>query len=151
MTTIAQTIAGATLKISASLPATYNAAGFEALSFTTIAEVTDFGSVGKVYDMVEHRPVNDRKKYKLKGGYDNGSMQLKLARMTAVTTDAGQVILQAASNSDADYSFAIFFQDGSNFYMTAKAMDFQTDMGSINSILGLSVKLELQSDITETA
>lgn len=112
--------------------------------------MTDYGSVGKVFDMVEHRPVNDRKKYKLKGGYDNGSMQLKLARMTATTTDAGQVILQAASNSDADYSFRIIFQDNTDFFFTAKAMDFVTDMGTINSILGLSVKLELQSDIVET-
>lgn len=103
-----------------------------------------------MYDLVEHRPVNDRKKYKMKGGYDSGSMQLKLARMTALTTDAGQVILQTASNSDADYSFVITFQDQSNFYFTAKAMDFQTDMGTINSILGLSVKLELVSDIVET-
>lgn len=150
MTTIAQTIAGSTLKISAALPATYDSTGFTALSYTTVAEVVDYGSVGKAYDMVEHRPVNDRKKYKLKGGYDNGSMQLKLARSTATTTDAGQTILKAAADSDADYSFKITFQDNSDFYFTAKAMDFVTNMGTINSILGLSVKLELNSDIIET-
>lgn len=67
MTTLAQTVAGTTLKISAALPATYDSSGFSALSYTTVAEVTDMGSLGKVYDLVDHRPVNDRKKYKFKG------------------------------------------------------------------------------------
>lgn len=153
MTTIAQTVAGTVLKISAALPATYDAAGFAALSYTTVSETTDLGSVGKVYDLVDHRPTNDRKKYKFKGGYDNGSMQLKLARATLATgfTDAGQTILQAASNSDADYSFKMTFQDNSDFYFTAKVMEFQTEIGSLNNILGLSAKLELTSDIIETA
>lgn len=150
MTTIAQTVAGTVLKISASLPATYDAAGFAALSYTTIAEVTDLGSLGKVYDLVDHRPVNDRKKYKFRGGYDNGSMQLKLARATLAATDAGQTILQAASNSDADYSFKITFQDNSDMYFTAKTMEYMTEIGSLNNILGLSTKLEITSDIVET-
>lgn len=150
MPTIAQTIAGASLKISATLPVTEDAAGFAVPVYTTIGEVTEMSSVGKAFDSVEHRPIGDRKKYVLKGGYSNGEMQLKMARMTAVTSDAGQVILKAASDSDANYSFKVTFQDGSDFYFVAKAMDFVTDLGSLNSILGLSVKLTLQSDIVET-
>ncbi len=46
MTTKAQTVAGTTIGISASLPATYDSTGFAALSYTTIGEVTDIGSLG---------------------------------------------------------------------------------------------------------
>lgn len=77
-------------------------------------------------------------------------MQLKMARATLAATDAGQTILQAASNSDADYSFKITFQDNSDMYFTAKAMEFMTEVGSLNNILGLSVKLEITSDISES-
>lgn len=67
MTTLAQTSAGTTLKISASLPATYDSAGFSILSYTTVAEITDMGEFGKEFNLVTHNPVNDRKTYKFKG------------------------------------------------------------------------------------
>lgn len=151
MTTIAQSVAGSTLKVSASLPATYDSAGFAALTYTTVAEVTDLGSgLGKKYDMIEHRPVNDRKKYKFKGGYDNGSLAIKLASATATATDAGQTLMIAASNSDADYSFKITVQDGSDYYFTAKCMNFTTDFGTLNNILAANAELQVTSDIVQT-
>lgn len=150
MTTKAQTVAGTTLSISASLPATYDAAGFSALSYVTVAEITDMGDIGKAYTKVTHNPVNDRKTYKFKGSYDNGTQSLVLGKATLANTDAGQVIMKAASDSDADYSFHINFQDGSDSYYTAKVLSFVTKIGSVNNILGAMASLELTSDIVET-
>ncbi len=151
MTTIAQTLAGSTLKISASLPATYDAAGFGALSYTTVAEITDLGSgLGKKYDLVTHSPVGDRKKYKFRGGYDNGTLAVKMASATSTATDAGQTLLIAASNSDADYSFKITVQDGSDYFFTAKTMNFTTDFGTLNNILMAAAELQVNSDIVQT-
>lgn len=152
MSTISQTLAGSVMKISASLPATYDYTGFSALSYTTIAEITDMGTgLGKKYDLVTHQPVADRKKYKFRGGYDNGQLQVKLGRATATTTDAGQTLLIAASNSDADYSFEIVVQDGTKFYFTAKTMSFTMGMGTLNNILMGDVDLQVNSDIVEHA
>lgn len=150
MTTKAVTVAGTTIGISASLPATYDSTGFAALTYTTIGEVTDIGSFGKDYTLVTHNSLSDRKTYKFKGSYNNGSLALKLARATLANTDAGQTLAITASGSDASYSFKIENQDLSNDYFTAKVMSFMTNIGSVNSILGAEIKIELDSDVVST-
>lgn len=151
MTTIAQTLAGSTLRVSAALPATYDAAGFGALSYTVVAEVTDLGSgLGRKYGKVTHEPVNDRQIYKFKTNYDNGTLALKMARSTATTTDAGQTLLTAAVNSDADYSFKITLQDGSDLFFSAKVMSFTADLGTGSNILTATAELEVNSAVIET-
>lgn len=153
MTTKAQSVAGTVLSISATLPTTYDVAGFQAVaaSAQVVAEVTDMGSYGKTFSLITHSPVGDRKKYKLKGDYDNGKLALKLAKATLANTDAGQALLLAASNSDADYTFIFKLQDGSHAYMTGKVMSFTTMMGAVNSILGADVSVEVTSDVVESA
>lgn len=146
MPTLAQTVAGSTFKISAALPATYDSAGFNALSYTTVAEVTDIGSLGKEYSLVTHNPVGDRKTYKFKGSYNNGAIALKLAKAIA---DAGQALVKTASDSDASYSFLITLQDGKKMYFTGQVMSFVTNIGTVNNILGADVKIEINSDIVE--
>lgn len=148
MTTLAQSVAGSTFKISATLPATYDAAGFGAVSYTAVAEITDMGSLGKDYTKITHNPVGDRKTYKFKGSYDSGNITLKLAKALA---DAGQALMLTASNSDADYSFQITLQDGRDMYFAGKVFSFVTNIGSVNQILGADVKVEITSDIVETA
>ncbi len=152
MTTLAQSVAGSLLKISAALPATYDSTGFGALTYTTVAEIVDLGSgLGKKYDLVTHTPVGDRKKYKFKGGYDNGALSVKMASATSNVADAGQTLLIAAAASDADYSFKITIQDGSDYYFTAKTMNFTTDFGTLNNILMANAELQITSDIVLTA
>lgn len=148
MTTLAISAAGATLSISVTLPATYDAAGFAAVSYTSIAEITDIGELGKKYTLVTHAPVGDRKLYKFKGGYDNGQLQIQLAK---ATSNAGQTILLAAAGSDASYSFRITMQDATDMYFTGKAMSFVSKVGGVNNIYGATVEVQLDSDIVETA
>lgn len=150
MTTKAQTVAGTTIGISASLPATYDSTGFAALSYTAIGEVTDIGTFGRDYTLVTHNSIADRKTYKFKGSYNNGSLALKLAKATLASTDAGQTLANTASGSDASYSFKITAQDASDAYFTGKIMSFMTNTGSVNSILGAEIKIEIDSDIVET-
>jgi hypothetical protein len=147
MATQAQTVAGSSLKISAAKPATYDAAGFGALAFTTVGEVTDIGSLGKEYTLVTHNPVGDRKTYKFRGSYNNGALALKLAK---ALSDAGQAMLLAASESDTSYSFCITLQDGKKMYFTGMTMSFITNIGTVNNILGADVKVEIDSDIVQT-
>lgn len=147
MTSLAKTSAGTTMSVSASLPATYDAAGFGALSYTAIAEVTDMGQVGKVYTKVTHNPVADRKTYKFRGSYDNGTIALKMAR---AFSDGGQTLLVAAAASDTAYSYKIQLQgSGTILYFTALALSLVTVVSTVNTITAADMNLELVSDITE--
>lgn len=150
MVTKAITVAGTTVSISAALPATYDAAGFAALSYTAIGEITDIGNFGKDYTLVTHNSLSDRKTYKFKASYNQGSLALKLARATLANTDAGQTLAITASGSDASYSFKIENQDLSNDFFTGKVMSFMVNIGSVNSILGAECKVELDSDVVST-
>jgi hypothetical protein len=140
------TSAGTTVSVSASAPATYDAAGFAALTYTQIGEITDAGTYGRKYSLVTHNPLDSRQTIKRKGSFNDGTMQLKLAR---VPSDAGQTILVAARDDDDSYSFKIVLQDGTINYFTAQVMSYDTMVGSVNQITGSQVDLELDNAVVE--
>jgi hypothetical protein len=148
MATLAQSVVGTRFYISAGLPATYNAAGFQALSYTEIGEVTDGGSFGKTWQTTNHNPIASGQTYKFKTQYDNGDLTLQMARIPA---DAGQTILIAANNSTASYSIKVTVQDGTDMYFTGKITSYTTEIGAGTAILGCSVAVAIDSDIVETA
>ena len=86
---IVQTSAGTTIAISAVLPATDDAAGYNALTWAAIGEVTDLGEFGREYATVTHNPVASRRTIKRKGSYNDGTMALQLA---LDRDDAGQIL-----------------------------------------------------------
>jgi hypothetical protein len=137
------TSAGSTLAISASQPATYNVAGYEALTPTLIGEITDLGEFGRVYAVVTHNPLDTRSTVKRKGSYNEGTMDLKLA---LDMDDAGQTLLKAASESDNDYSFELTIQNGDKYYFQAQVSSFKVGVGSVDQITNASVTLELTTN-----
>lgn len=110
---------GATLGTSATLPATIDAAGYDALTFTAIGNVIDIGEVGKAYNIVAHQQVGLSYPEKLKGIYDIGNITITLGRVIA---DAGQVLLQAALLASASYSFKITLPSTNTIEITAKVI-----------------------------
>src|SRR5690348_4376017 len=103
------TTAGSTIALSAAQPATYDEAGYGALSFTNIGEVSDLGEFGRVYNIVKYNTIATRATTKRKGSYDEGTMNLKVG---LDNDDAGQILAKTASESDDDYSFELTLQDG---------------------------------------
>ena len=140
MATLATTTAGTIISISASLPASYNSTGFSALTYTSIGEVTDIGDIGKTYNSVTHNNLADRKTYKLKGNYNNGTMSLSLA---SAPSDAGQAIALTALDDDDDYSFKITDQDGSVHYFTGKVMSYVVSRAG-EAVKSASVSIEVE-------
>ncbi len=134
------TTAGTTIKVTASAPATFDAAGYAALSYTLIGEVTDLGEFGRDYQLVTHNPIDNRGTVKKKGSFNEGSIALKLA---LDNNDAGQQLLQAASISDANYTFVVTLQSGKKYYFQAAVMNFKVGAGSVNQITAASVQLEI--------
>jgi hypothetical protein len=101
--------------ISASLPATYNAAGYGAsgLVFTTIGKVSQFLPYGSKRAVNKFNPIAGAVE-KTKGSPDYGDGDIVMADVPA---DAGQVILKAAEASANHYSLKITYSDGEIHYM----------------------------------
>ena len=140
------TTAGSTFAISASLPSTLDAAGYNALTYTNVAEVTDIGEVGREYNLVNHSPIANRKVQKLKGSYNPGSITLQFGRDF---TDAGQSLMRTAMLSDASYAIRITLQNGKKLYFTGLVASFKTNMGGVDTITSGTAQVELQEDVLE--
>ncbi|KPH60353.1 hypothetical protein [Novosphingobium sp. ST904] len=139
-----RTSAGTTLAISAGRPATFDAAGFGALTKTLIGEITNVdGDLGRVYNLVTHNPLATRATVKKKGSYNSGSLNLTLA---IDEDDAGQIIAEAALKSDADYTFELTLQDGAKRYFMALVMSFPTTVGTVDDITTGTINLEITAN-----
>ena len=146
MASKAMTSAGTTIGISAALPATYVQAAFAALTYTEIGEVSDLGEFGREYNIVKFNPLKDRRTVKRKGSFDDGTVQVQLAK---AATDAGQILLKSAVNSDVSHSVKIVLQDGTTFYFTAQVSSSTVNVGNVDQITSSTFKLEIDNDIIE--
>jgi hypothetical protein len=137
-----RTSAGSSIAISAAQPATYDGAGYAALTWATIGEVTDLGEFGRDYALVTHNPIDTRATVKRKGSYNEGTMDI---RVGLDSDDAGQGIARDASESDDDHSIKITLQDGTIFYTQAQVMSFRIGIGGVDTVTGATIRLELTS------
>ena len=138
-----RTSAGTIFKVSAASPATFDATGYGALTYTPVGEITDLGEFGREYSLVTHQPVGSRGTQKFKGSFNEGTMSLSLG---LDTDDAGQIIMKAASLSDNNYSFMVTTQSGDRYFFQAKVMSFKVGVGSVDSITTATSTLELTTN-----
>lgn len=115
----AVTFAGTTIGITASLPATYDAAGFSAagMTYTDIGEISSApGAGGKTFEDVTYTVLGDRATKHLKGTSDQPEETMEIVVDRA---DAGQVLLKEALESDNEYSFKVVYNNGEIDYFQA--------------------------------
>lgn len=143
-----RTSAGTKLYISqapiVALKTAYSVANFDTGVYDEVGELTDLGSFGKKYNLVTFNSLGDRKTVKRAGSYNNGTLSLK---MGDVVTNAGQMRLKTASDSDASYAFKVVTQSGSTYYFTGQVMGWTLEVGSVDQIMGLSADIEIDDDI----
>jgi len=129
-----QTSTGITVRIIAAAPATFDEAGFSALTYINIAELTSVGVYGSTQEQIEHSPLaGDKEKHK--GQNDNGSLDLEYA---VDTSDAGQALLSAGSGGTANFtqhSVEVKYSDGAIDYIFGYVFGSNKNPGSINSIV----------------
>ena len=140
--TVVGTISSATLAISAGLPATYDAAGYGATTivYTTIGEIENFGNHGVTATITEFTPVATAVVAKTKGSKNYGTMSLTLG---SIPTNAGQVILLAASESNAHYSVKLTYPDGEIHYIDALVAKHEYQDGAVNDVMKVGVDLAI--------
>ena len=138
------TVASSTVSISAAVPATQTSTAFAALTWTAVGELTDIGTVlGREYNTSTHAPIGSAQQTDKKASYKLGNADFTCAWIEG---DAGQVMIAAAANSNAIYSFKVTKQDGTLRYFTAQVMKFTETMGTVDNIVQGQFTLLRQTD-----
>ena len=137
------TVAGTTIGISASTPATFDEAGYEALVFTNIGNIEDGGEHGRVYQEVTFNPIDTRGTKKYKGSFNEGNKTLSIAYNS---DDAGMILLKTALASYADFSFEVAYPDGDIDWFQAKVMTLSKATNGVDSIRMASVELSITTN-----
>jgi hypothetical protein len=144
-----QTAAGSTLAISAGVPATQDAAGFAALTYTVVGGVEKIGTIGASFAKVEFQPLNGPKE-KLKGSADYGSLQPSLAHNE---TDAGQVLLRTSADNLTNtlYAFKVTYQDGSKRYFQGRTFGYPENTDGADTVLMGNPTVEVCTQVVRVA
>lgn len=143
------TVAETTLSISSALPATYDAAGYAALTWVPIGELTDIGSVkGRTYNTTTHSPVGSAQQTQKKGSYTLPNADFVCAWDE---DDAGQILIDTGSKNNNIYAFKMEKQDGAIRYFTAQVMSFVENLGTVDNVVAGSFSLLRQTDSVSVA
>lgn len=138
--TVVATSSGTTLAISASLPATYDAGGYAAttITYTLVGEIENFGNHGVNAAVTEFTPVASAVVAKMKGSKNYGTLALSVG---SIPSNAGQVIVKAASESNNHYSVKMTYPDNEIHYLDVIVSKFEYQDGSVDDPMKLSVDL----------
>ena len=126
-------------------------ADFTALTIAVeIGLIDNIGEFGKVHDMVSFQAVATGRTYKLKGGYNQGALQLT---MGSDLSDAGQLLMYQYGNAQDQntYPFRITLvgmaSGYDNVYFGGKIFSYRQQLGSVNNIIKAQVNIEINTDI----
>lgn len=141
-----QSNAGTVLSLSASRPATFDAAGYQStdIVWTPVGEVENYGNHGVTATVIEFTNVADAIVQKLKGSKNYGTMNMTVGY---VPGDAGQVILEAAAESPLRYSAKMAYPLGNNevtaevHYLDVLIAKKENQDGAVNDIRKLAVDM----------
>ena len=122
---------GGFLSVSAATPATFDADGYVALSWTEVGGVSEIPEFGATYSAVTFTPLQTGIVDKFHGELNYGSITIPLGYDSA---DAGQSILRASLASKNEISFRETRSDGTVRYIMGKVMSFPRgqSVGSVN-------------------
>ena len=113
-----------------------------------IGLIENVGEFGKVFDLVTFQAVKDGRTYKLKGGFNEGNLQLTVAQDLS---DDGQSALYsygtAANQNTYPMKITLVGADASfdTIYFGGKVMSYRTQMGSVNSVVRALVTIEVNT------
>lgn len=141
------TSTGLLVSVSANTPASFDATGFAALTYTALGGVTGVSAFGASAAMVESNPLATGETEKYKGFINWGSVTIDSDYDPA---DAGQLIMQNAveDNSTGGAAFRavsvkLTYQTGDVRYLYGKVFSAPENPGSANSMVTRSITLEL--------
>ena len=139
------TVAGSKLYVATAAPATHDAAGFAALTWVEVGQLTSVGSVlGREYSMSTLSTVGDSQQREKKASFKLPNAEFECAW---AEDDAGQIIIQAASTDYTVPSFKLVKQDTSKMrYFTAQVAKFVENNGTSDDAVKGQFTLLRQTD-----
>lgn len=138
---------GTTVSVSAASPATYNVAGYGALTYTAVGEVESVGEFGGTATVTQFTPLGTGVVKKYKGSIDYGQMAMVVGRLLS---DDGQEALKAGfdgANRYIEHSFKIVDSDGSIIYFTGMVASFSNQVNDANSVTKVSVNIDINNPV----
>lgn len=143
------TAAGTGLAISAGVPATQDAAGYGALSYTEISNVESLGGFGPTTEVTTFQPLRGAQQ-KHKGPTNFGALNPTIALEEA---DAGQALLTTASapTNSALYAIRVSKPDGSLRYFQARVFGMPETIGAANSMITAAPVIEINTPVVKVA
>lgn len=140
-----QTSLGTAYAISAAEPATYDDAGFVALTWTDVVGVTNMGDFGPTFGDVTDTPLVTGITEHRKGGADYGSFA---PVMSYDQSDAGQALFidgVDGSEKDTVFSHRVTLQDGTIFYVTGQIFAAPLSVGDASSMVSVTGNVMLNN------
>lgn len=143
------TAAGTKLAISAGLPASEDAAGYGALTFTTIGGPEKLGSFGHTNAETTFTPL-DGPVETHKGAPDYGSIQPSIAHDEE---DAGQTLLRTAAEptNNALYSFKVLLSTGGIRYFQGRVFGYPESVEGANTVLMANPTIRINTKVVKIA
>lgn len=139
---------GTVVSVSTTAPATYDGAGFAALTWSPCGELAELPSFGAEAALATHTPLATGIVAKRRGSLNYGSVALTMA---VSDVDTGQTVLQdsaeAAAGTDAQVSVKVVLVNGEIQYFTAQVMSYKVNVGNADAITMAEVTLEIDNSI----
>jgi hypothetical protein len=143
--------AGQTNGVSLTLPATEDQAGYEALTYTNIAGITDPGNIGGTAPIATAEPLDTDAVIKGIGQFNYGDPTMMILKLEG---DAGQDLLNTLfddTNKRTTAAFERVYADGSKRYFKAKVASFEDQGTDANSFQMISVQLAVTGRVIRVA
>lgn len=134
---------GSKVYISAAKPATYDATGYGAISWTEIGEITKVGEIGGERGVITHKALAG---YVIKraGIPDPGSTTLEAA---ADSDNAGQALALSAYKSGKVHYFKVAeYESGDIHYGPAIVTSCKRNIGGVDEMTSVSIKLDMSAE-----
>lgn len=135
---------GTLFYISATLPVTYDSAGYAAVTWTRVRGVRSTGDMGETWQTFDSNAIGGIRHNKRTGKAAN-TVALEMIKID----DAGQTLLKAASESENSYSYKCLAVDNTAYYFTAGCSGRTNNAGESASIADIKITLELDSALLE--
>lgn len=148
-----QTSTGVSIACVQGRPATLDKAGYEALTYTNIGEVTNIPDFGATIQVVESNPLATGITEKFVGFANNGSVALEA---DYDDEDAGQSLATDAVDTGhasfgQEFSFELTYSSGAKRYWVGRFFSATEVPGSANSMVTTTMNVEINTPILKVA
>jgi hypothetical protein len=137
--------AGSSLYICLTRPTTDDVAGYDALTWIEVGEITDIGGeIGRVYDQIEVNNLKQRRKEYRKGPFSEGTPSITT---NYAPGDDGQIAMATALDQDDNVSFCIELSDETRKYAQGIVLSAPFSIGNVSSVVSGTYNIALNTAI----